>query len=268
MKWKRKQANQRGKRKWSILRRSESELFLELDSSTTFQNIWLPFPTCAKLCTLYNICTYGQNSTAANTVYIFFKLLCLTYFALLYVYSVHLISLWELIKLSLCLSIYFLSDGRWLLRRKKSQKEHSLCSNLISSILLFFTAALSRGWMESPKTYPRSQLISLRMSLYDKAWKERKSSSTSGGFTKWTLAPAATGRNWCNSSLMTGGYPHLSSWQLSCYSNAKICTAYSQVIMLASILVFRCDVSQFQFSQTLPISTKFEKNKLPADGII
>lgn len=76
----------------------------------------------------------------------------------------------------------------------------------IHSCLSYSFAASSRGLMESPRTFPRSQQISLRMCLCDKAWRERKSSSTSGGSIRLTSAPAATGRSWCNNLHMTGGH--------------------------------------------------------------
>lgn len=86
----------------------------------------------------------------------------------------------------------------------------SLFHSSIHPILSRFSAVLSRGQMESPRTFPRLQLISLRMCLCDKAWRERKSSSTSGDSTRLTSAPAATGRSWCNNSHMTGGHRNLS----------------------------------------------------------
>lgn len=86
----------------------------------------------------------------------------------------------------------------------------SLFHSSIHSFLSHFSAVLSRGWMENPRTFPRLQLISLRMCLCGKAWRERKSSSTSGDSIRLTSVPAATGRSWCNNSRMTGGHRDLS----------------------------------------------------------
>lgn len=74
--------------------------------------------------------------------------------------------------------------------------------------LSYSSAVLSRGWMESQRTFQRLQLTSHRMCLCDKACRERKSSSTSGDSIRLTSAPADTGRSWCNNSRMTGRLPH------------------------------------------------------------
>lgn len=113
----------------------------------------------------------------------------------------------------------------------------SLFQSSVNSILLHCPAVSSRGWMESPRTFPRLQLISLRMCLCVRAWRERKSSSTSGDSTKLTSAPAATGRNWCSNSRMTGGH-----W------NLNPTRAYAMLGKSAIILLFQWWLFFWSFS--------------------
>lgn len=55
---------------------------------------------------------------------------------------------------------------------------------IIDAILTYFLIVLFCDWMENLKTYQRLQLTSLRMCLCSKAWRGKKSSSTSEGSTR------------------------------------------------------------------------------------
>lgn len=136
----------------------------------------------------------------------------------------------------------------------------SLFHSSVYSILSYFTAVLSRGWMESPKTYPRLQLISLRMCLCGKAWRERKSSSTSGDSTRQTSAPAATGRNWCNNSLMTGGHPNLSLTRVYAILEQS---AIIKIIIMVMIVIGIIDSFSCYFFKKRKTTIECETIRLP-----
>lgn len=112
-----------------------------------------------------------------------------------------------------------------------NRKNHMLvCFILFTRSFYFSSAVLSRGWMESQRIFPRLQPISLRLCPSGKAWRERKSSSTSGASTRLTWVPAATGRSWCSSSHTIGRSCSWSTlllmssslWLLFCFVLVKV----------------------------------------------